>query len=153
MKKGQLADVRKRSKESGLRSENGVLGSTEGRRRTNGKPGVGNRRAEEHTSIFKKPGEICLEHSNPQRNPETDTKRETDGKAEETGPIGLRIKRRKNQATKSTGWMPRHHTPMKDAVSCEKLRVVASELRSADLRMGKPSQSHVWLSWTESIGA
>ena len=40
MKKGQLADVRKRSKESGLRSENGVLGSTEGRRRTNGRPGV-----------------------------------------------------------------------------------------------------------------
>ena len=148
MKKGQLADVRKRSKESGIRSENGVLGSTEGRRQTNGKPGVRNRRAEEHTSIFKKPGEICLEHSTQKGN-----LKEKSGKAEETGPIGLRIKRRKNQATKSTGWMPRHHTPMKDAVSCEKLRVVASELRSADLRMGKPSQSHVWLSCTESIGA
>ncbi len=34
--------------------------------------------------------------------------------------------RRKNQATKSTGWMPWHHTPKKDAASCEKLRGAAS---------------------------
>ena len=31
-----------------------------------------------------------------------------------------------NEANKSTGWMPRHHTPKKDAASCEKLRGVAS---------------------------
>ena len=40
--------------------------------------------------------------------------------------IGLRIERRKNQATKSTGWMPWHHTPKKDVASCEKLRGAAS---------------------------
>ena len=34
--------------------------------------------------------------------------------------------RRKNQAKKSTGRMPRHHTPKKDAVSCEKLWGAAS---------------------------
>ena len=47
---------------------------------------------------------------------------------EGAGPIGLRIKRRKNQATKSAGWMPRHHTPTKDVVSCEKLRGTANKL-------------------------
>ena len=31
-----------------------------------------------------------------------------------------------NQATKSTGWMPWHHTPKKDVASCEKLRGAAS---------------------------
>ena len=48
--------------------------------------------------------------------------------------IGLRIryqeigttKRRENQANKSAGWMPRHHTPKKDVASCEKLRGAAS---------------------------
>ena len=34
--------------------------------------------------------------------------------------------RRKNQANKSIGWMPRHHTPKKDVASCEKLRGTAS---------------------------
>ena len=37
-------------------------------------------------------------------------------------------KRRKNQANKSTGWMPRHHTPTKVVASCEKLRGAASRL-------------------------
>ena len=46
--------------------------------------------------------------------------------------IGLRIKRRKNQANKSTGWMPWHHTPMKDVASCDKLRGAASRQRSVD---------------------
>ena len=32
----------------------------------------------------------------------------------------------KNQANKSTGWMPRHQTPMKDVASCEKSRGTAS---------------------------
>ena len=53
---------------------------------------------------------------------------------------GLRIKRRKNQATKSTGWMPWHHTPTKDVASCEKLRGAASRHRSVDIRMGKPGR-------------
>ena len=54
--------------------------------------------------------------------------------------IGLRIKRRKNQATKSTGWMPWHHTPKKDVASCDKLRGAASRHRSVDIRMGKPGR-------------
>ena len=45
-----------------------------------------------------------------------------------------------NQATKSTGWMPWHHTPMKDVVSCEKLRGAASRQRSVDIRMGEPGR-------------
>ena len=36
-------------------------------------------------------------------------------------------KRRKNQANKSTGWMPWRQPPMKDAASCEKLRGTASK--------------------------
>ena len=32
-----------------------------------------------------------------------------------------------DQAIKSIGWMPWHQTPMKDVVSCEKLRGVASK--------------------------
>ena len=32
----------------------------------------------------------------------------------------------KNQANKSTGRMPRHHTPKKDVASCDKLRGAAS---------------------------
>ncbi len=51
----------------------------------------------------------------------------SESKEEEQEPIGLRIKRRKNQATKSAGWMPRHHTPKKDVVSCEKLRGTANK--------------------------
>ena len=57
--------------------------------------------------------------------------------------IGLRIKRRKNQANKSTGWMPRHHTPKKVVASCDKLRGAASRHRFVDDRMGKPGGSNV----------
>ena len=46
----------------------------------------------------------------------------------------------RNQATKSTGWMPWHHTPTKDVASCEKLRGAASRHRSVDIRMGKPGR-------------
>ena len=46
----------------------------------------------------------------------------------------------KNQATKSTGWMPWHHTPKKDVASCEKLRGAASRHRSVDIRMGEPGR-------------
>ena len=34
--------------------------------------------------------------------------------------------------------MPWHRLPMKDVVSCEKLRGAASRQRSGDIRMGKP---------------
>ena len=36
------------------------------------------------------------------------------------------------QATKSTRRMPWHWEPMKDVISCDKLRGVANELRSED---------------------
>ena len=50
--------------------------------------------------------------------------------------FGLRIeKRRKNQANKSTGRMPRRHTPKKDAISCEKPRGAANRHRFVDIRM------------------
>ena len=42
--------------------------------------------------------------------------------------------------------------PMKDVASCEKLRVGANILRSADVRMRELSTSNVVLSYTESIG-
>ena len=42
--------------------------------------------------------------------------------------------------------------PMKDVASCEKLRVGANILRSADVRMRELSTSNVVLSHTESIG-
>ena len=35
--------------------------------------------------------------------------------------------------------MPWHQEPMKDVISCEKLRGAANELRSGDIRMGKPT--------------
>ena len=43
------------------------------------------------------------------------------------------------QANKSTRGMPWHQEPMKDVISCEKLRGAANELRSGDIRMGKPT--------------
>ena len=51
-----------------------------------------------------------------------------------------RARYRRNQATKSTGWMPWHHTPTKDVASCEKLRGAASRHRSVDIRMGEPGR-------------
>ena len=49
---------------------------------------------------------------------------------------GHRLRQTKNgQATKGAGRMPWHQRPKKDAVSCEKLRGVASTHRSADVRM------------------
>ena len=35
--------------------------------------------------------------------------------------------------------MPWHQEPMKDVISCDKLRGAANELRSGDFRMGKPT--------------
>ena len=45
------------------------------------------------------------------------------------------VSQRNGQATKGAGRMPWHQRPKKDAVSCEKLRGVASTHRSADVRM------------------
>ena len=39
---------------------------------------------------------------------------------------------------KSAGWMPWHWEPMKDVISCEKLRVGANDPWSEDFRMGQP---------------
>ena len=36
--------------------------------------------------------------------------------------------------------MPWHQEPMKDVISCDKLRGAANELRSGDFRMGKPNR-------------
>ena len=41
--------------------------------------------------------------------------------------------------------MPWHQEPMKDAVSCEKLRVVANKRQTVDLRMGKPTHINEYL--------
>ena len=44
-----------------------------------------------------------------------------------------------DQANKSSRGMPWHQEPMKDVISCEKLRGAANKLRSGDIRMGKPT--------------
>ena len=46
---------------------------------------------------------------------------------EEISRINLDEQSSYDQAIKSIGWMPWHQTPMKDVVSCEKLRGVASK--------------------------
>ena len=43
------------------------------------------------------------------------------------------------QVTKSAGRMPWHQSPMKDVISCDKLRWGANIHRPADFRMGKPT--------------
>jgi hypothetical protein len=43
------------------------------------------------------------------------------------------------QGSKGIWWMPWHQAAMKDAAGCEKPRGAASEHRSVDFRMGKPS--------------
>ena len=45
----------------------------------------------------------------------------------------------KGQAKKSARGMPWHQEPMKDVISCDKLRGAANEHRSGDFRMGKPT--------------
>ena len=47
--------------------------------------------------------------------------------------------RLKGQANKSARGMPWHQEPMKDVISCDKLRGAANKLRSGDFRMGKPT--------------
>ena len=48
--------------------------------------------------------------------------------------------------------MPWYEKLMKDATTCEMLRIGGNNLRPVGLRMGQPSQSNVWLSAAESIG-
>ena len=48
--------------------------------------------------------------------------------------------------------MPWHWEPMKDVISCDKLRAGANNRQSADLRMGQPTYSNVYVSMTEYIG-
>ena len=47
-----------------------------------------------------------------------------------------------DQANKSARGMPWHQEPMKDVISCEKLRGAANKLRSGDIRMGKPTERY-----------
>jgi hypothetical protein len=68
-----------------------------------------------------------------------------------TGPRGVE-RRPTGQATKGTRWMPRHQEAMKDAETCEKPRGAGLELRSVDIRMGKPGGRHGPSSCTEYIG-
>jgi hypothetical protein len=44
------------------------------------------------------------------------------------------------QANKSTGRMPWHQEPKKDAASCEKPRLGANSHRPVDIRMGEPTR-------------
>ena len=57
------------------------------------------------------------------------------------GLIGLksRSRFRRGQANMGARGMPWHQEPMKDVISCEKLRGAANKLRSGDIRMGKPT--------------
>ena len=48
-------------------------------------------------------------------------------------------------------WMPWHVKPMKDVVSCDKLRVGANNRQSGDFRMGKPSLGYARLHSFEYI--
>ena len=46
------------------------------------------------------------------------------------------------QANKSARGMPWHQEPMKDVLSCDKLRGAAKKHRSGDFRMGKPTERY-----------
>ena len=53
------------------------------------------------------------------------------------------------QAIKGTWWMPWHREAMKDAAGGDTLRGAASELRSGDVRMGKPGRGNALSSAAE----
>ena len=57
--------------------------------------------------------------------------------------------RENGQVIKSIGRMPWHQEPKKDVISCDKLRVGANSHRSADFRMGEPTQSNICVTVTE----
>ena len=55
------------------------------------------------------------------------------------------------KANKGIGWMPWHQAPKKDVTSCDKLRGAANKPRSADFRMGKPTDGNASVSPYEHI--
>ena len=55
------------------------------------------------------------------------------------------------QAIKGAGRMPWHQEPKKDAISCEKPRGDASNLRSVDVRMEQSGRSNILSPYDESI--
>ena len=55
------------------------------------------------------------------------------------------------KANKGIGWMPWHQAPKKDVTSCDKLRGAANKPRSADFRMGKPTDGNASVSPHEHI--
>ena len=57
----------------------------------------------------------------------------------------------KIKANKGIGWMPWHQAPKKDVTSCDKLRGAANKPRSADFRMGKPTDGNASVSPHEHI--
>lgn len=69
--------------------------------------------------------------------------------ARANGCYQLLVKSMHKKVLKGTKWMPRRILPMKDVEDCDKLRVAVNKLLSGDLRMGKPSMSHVMLSLSE----
>ena len=56
------------------------------------------------------------------------------------------------QANKSARGMPWHQEPMKDVISCDKLRGAVNELRSGDFRMGKPDTVNPYQPMLNQIG-
>ena len=48
--------------------------------------------------------------------------------------------------------MPWYEKSMKDATTCDKLRIGGNNLRPADFRMGQPATSNVVASTSEFIG-
>ncbi len=102
----------------------------------------GNRRAEEHTSIFKKPEEICLEHSDIGREPETETNQQWNGsktenqKKEEWESRRNRTNWSQDQATKKSSYKE-HRVDAKAPYADEgrsKLRKAAGSCKRTQIR-------------------
>ena len=55
------------------------------------------------------------------------------------------------KANKGIWWMPWHQAPKKDVAGCDKLRVVASKLRTADFRMRELTYGKAYVTLHESI--
>ena len=68
--------------------------------------------------------------------------------AERSAKLNIRLS---DQANKSTGWMPGHQTPKKDAISCDKPWWAANRLWPMDVRMRKLSTGNAVLPHDESI--
>ena len=66
-------------------------------------------------------------------------------------PSFAEMQNENGQATKGAGRMPWHQRPKKDAVSCEKLRGVASTHRSAGVRMEQSGRGNILSPYGEYI--